>query len=305
MGRTMKIYVIVVTYNAVKWIDKCFGSLKNSLMPLEIIAVDNNSTDNTIDILRSHYPEVELFETKKNLGFGKANNIGIKKALQKGADYFFLLNQDAWLDPAFIKGLINLQQKNTGFGILSPIHLNSSGNSFDFRFSLSCNVIDCPGFVSDLYLKKTKDLYEISFANAAFWLVSKECIVKAGIFDPLFPHYGEDTDYVNRIKYHGFKIGISPWFYGFHDRENRAPSQKIDRAIIDLGYICDLKDINRPFYFTFLRFLSSFITNTFKKIFKGNIVSVYHDLKFFIHLLILIPTIIKTRKVCKKASAYL
>lgn len=301
----MRIFVIIVTYNAAKWIDKCFGNLRKTSIPLEIIAVDNNSADNTVEILHSYYPEVELFKCKKNLGFGKANNIGIRKALEKGADYFFLLNQDAWIEPAFIEGLINLHKNNTDFGILSPIHLNGSGNALDYRFSITCNDINCPGFVSDLYLKKTKELYEIIFANAAFWLISKECILKAGIFDPVFPHYGEDTDYVNRIRYHGFKIGISPIYHGFHERDKRPTSEKIDRAIIDLGYICDLKDINHPFYFSLLRFFSSFTANTFKKILKGNIVSVYNDIKFFIHLLILIPRIIQTRKVCKKTAAYL
>lgn len=301
----MKVFVIIVTYNASKWIDKCFGRLRNSSLPLEIIAVDNNSTDNTLEILSSEYPEVELYKSKTNLGFGKANNIGIKKAFERGADYFFLLNQDAWLDPAYIEGLINLHKNNTNFGIVSPIHLNGSGTALDFRFSLTCNEIDCPGFVSDLVLQKTKDMYAISFCNAALWLISRECIVKAGIFDPLFPHYGEDTDYVNRIRYHGFKIGISPLYHGFHGREKRPASEKIDRAIIDLGYICSLKDINRPFFFSLLSFLSVFIIRIFKKILNGNIVSVFKDFKFFIQLLASMPKIIESRKVCKKPSAYL
>lgn len=300
-----KVFIIVVTYNAVTWIDRCFGSLKNTSIPLKIIAVDNNSADNTPEILRFNYPEVELLQLKKNLGFGKANNIGIRKALNQGADYIFLLNQDAWTDPKTIEGLIRLHASHPGFGIFSPIHLNGSGDALDYRFSLTCNETNCPGFVSDLYLKKNKDVYEITFANAAFWLISKECITKAGLFDPIFPHYGEDTDYVNRIKYHGFKIGIVPGYFGFHDREKRQPSEKRDRAIIDLGYICSLKDVNRPFLYSFLGFFSFFITSAFKKVFKGNMVSVLNDFKFFSKLMISIPQILKARRICKKPSAYL
>ena len=301
----MKVFVIIVTYNAVKWIDQCFGCLRNSTIPLEIIAIDNNSTDNTLEILAADYPEVELYPSKINLGFGKANNIGIKKALERGADYIFLLNQDAWVGNSCIEGLIDLQKNNRGFGIVSPIHLNGSGTELDFRFSLTCNEITCPGLVSDLVLTKTKDIYEISFCNAALWLISRECILKVGMFDPIFPHYGEDTDYVNRIKFHGFKIGISPEYHAFHDRETRAPSEKRERAIIELGYICDLKDINRPFYYPLLRFFSSFMISSFKKIIKGNLVSFFHDCIFFFQLLFMIPRILQTRKICKKTGAYL
>src|SRR4051794_15030332 len=134
----MKVFVIIVTYNAVRWIDRCFGNLKKSPIPLYIIAVDNNSTDNTLQVLASDYPEVELYDCKKNLGFGKANNIGIRMAMDRGADYIFLLNQDAWLAPQAIEGLIAIHKTRPDFGIISPIHLNGSGTALDFRFSITC-----------------------------------------------------------------------------------------------------------------------------------------------------------------------
>ena len=86
-------YVIVVTYNGSKWIDKCFGSLVNSTIPLQIFAVDNGSSDGTPDIIRSKFPSVQVIENKENLGFGQANNIGIRQAYDAGADYVFLLNR--------------------------------------------------------------------------------------------------------------------------------------------------------------------------------------------------------------------
>ena len=211
------IYVVIVTYNGMQWIDKCIDSLIHSSIPLNIIIIDNLSTDGTVDFIKNNYPTVELVETGKNLGFGKANNIGITHAVKQNADYVFLLNQDAWVGLNTIDELVKIHQQNPGYGILSPIHFNGKGDTLDYKFSLQCNAIDCPGYVSDLVTASLKQVYTINFANAALWLISKECLQKTGAFDPIFPHYGEDFDYVNRIKYHGFKVGIAPALTGFHD----------------------------------------------------------------------------------------
>ena len=62
------------------------------------------------------------------MGFGEANNIGIKSSIKQGADYVFLLNQDAWIEKDTIKILLSVITKNENIGIASPIHLNGSGN---------------------------------------------------------------------------------------------------------------------------------------------------------------------------------
>ncbi len=77
----MKIKAIIVTYNGLKWIDKCFSSLYKSETPLEIITIDNGSVDGSIDKIKKNFPQVEIIENGKNLGFGKANNIGLSMAL--------------------------------------------------------------------------------------------------------------------------------------------------------------------------------------------------------------------------------
>lgn len=83
-----KIYFIIVTYNAMKWAEKCFSSLRNSSIPVHTIVVDNGSIDGTQDYIKSQFPDVELIQSAENLGFGKANNIGIEKAYKNGADFF-------------------------------------------------------------------------------------------------------------------------------------------------------------------------------------------------------------------------
>ena len=214
----MNIYTIIITYNGSKWIDKCFGSLVNSTIPIKILAIDNASTDGTPHIIREKFPQVEVIETGSNLGFGRANNIGLKRVLDENADYAFLLNQDAWIVPDTIEKLVSTAKNHPEYGILSPIHLNGSGDAIDRNFQnyLSSNVT--PDYLSDLALNKVKNIYTSKYANAASWLIPLECIVIIGGFDPAFKHYGEDDDYINRTHQAGFKLGIVTNTIIYHDR---------------------------------------------------------------------------------------
>jgi GT2 family glycosyltransferase len=216
------VFAIVVTYNGERWLQDCFNSLRKSSVPVHTIVVDNGSTDNTIKILQDQYPEVELIISKENLGFGRANNIGIEKALQQNAEYILLLNQDAWLiNSTDLEELIKLHKNHPEVGILSPMHVNREISELDHNFSRYISDPNFPEIISDIYLNKTKEIYEVEFVNAAFWLLSFACVKKVGLFDSLFFHYGEDVNYVQRVRFHNFKIGVCPKVKGVHDRMGR------------------------------------------------------------------------------------
>ena len=84
----MNIYTIIVTYNAMQkqWIDRCLKSLENSTIQTTAIIIDNNSTDGTRDYVPTKYPAAIWLPQEKNLGFGQANNVGIKWAMEHNAD---------------------------------------------------------------------------------------------------------------------------------------------------------------------------------------------------------------------------
>ena len=273
----MKVMVIVVTYNGEKWIDKCFGSLKESSIPLQLLAIDNASSDNTISLIKNRFPEVEIIETGANLGFGKANNIGLRKALEENADYVFLLNQDAWVERDTIKNLVETASKNPEYGIISPFHFNWDKSKVDHYFLMMVNPNDCPDYLSDCFLKKERDIYSVNFIHAACWLVSKECILDTGGFDPLFYHYGEDNDYVDRAKSYQFKIGISPSSNVYHDgRFDLSKEQNDNFRFRQVSALIELKTLNNKLianYFFFFksrfdRFTSLFFSKRFKNAFK-------------------------------------
>lgn len=213
-------YIIIVTYNAMPWLKKCLESI--DFTAYKVVVVDNASQDETVRIIEQDYPHIKLFKETHNLGFGQANNKGISYALQQGAEQVFLLNQDAYLIDDALERLINLQQQNPNYGILSPIHTNANQTKLDRNFSNYVRFDNNPFFYADHVLGKSlQPIYEVPFVNAAGWLISKSCLMAVGGFDPLFFHYGEDDNYCQRARYHGFQIGVSSNTFMIHDREDR------------------------------------------------------------------------------------
>lgn len=216
-----KVYVIIVTYNGVKWITQCLSSLIANGCN-HVIVLDNASTDNTIGLVRDNFPSVDLVSLNENIGFGAANNIGIKKAMESGCDYIFLLNQDAYLGDNALDTLISTMIEFPNAGILSPLHFNGSGTAFDKNFLYCLNTGTNNAFVNDAYFNKLKDVYKVPMVNAAAWFVSRNCIEKVGLFDSLFYHYGEDNNYCQRVLFHGFDILITTRATILHDRDDRG-----------------------------------------------------------------------------------
>ncbi|MBS1550262.1 MAG: glycosyltransferase family 2 protein [Bacteroidetes bacterium] len=227
-----KIFIIIVTYNAMKWAEKCFSSLRKSSIPVQTIVVDNGSTDGTQDFIQQNFPEVDFIQSAENLGFGKANNLGIERAYKNGADFFYLMNQDAWIFENSIEELLNIYENHPNkneIGILSPMHLDGSEQKLDIFLDKYISLNFENRMISDLYLKTTKPFYEISFINAAHWFLPKSTIEKVGGFNPYFFHYGEDNEYVNRLKFHGKKILLCPLSKVVHDGKQNL--KKVDYSL--------------------------------------------------------------------------
>ncbi|WP_353165060.1 glycosyltransferase family 2 protein [Empedobacter brevis] len=222
------IFSIIVIYNGMRndWIKKCFDSLQTSVTPVRIVAIDNNSNDNSVAYIKENYPDVYLIENIENKGFGGANNQGLKYALENEGEYFFLLNQDAWINPDTISELVRISKNNSEYGIISPIHLNGKGNALDYNFSNYINPNRCKNLYSDFVINNVEEkIYESEFICAASWLMTKTCLEKVGGFNPTFFHYAEDDNYVHRLEYKMLKIGVYPKVFIYHDREKRDNSK--------------------------------------------------------------------------------
>lgn len=217
-----KIHVIVVTHNGMQWYDRCLGSLRESTYPIDVIVYDNASSDGSADYIEENYPEVILMRSNVNIGFGQGNNKAMRFALDKGANAVILLNQDAWIESDAVAKFIDIHDKNKDYGVLSPINYLSSMESickgYLSYFFLSHNID--PLIMNDYILGTTSDVYQIKSVCATIWYINSDVLRTVGGFDPLFFHFGEDDNYLQRVNFHGFKIGVCPHIKAVHGDEN-------------------------------------------------------------------------------------
>ncbi len=239
-------FIVVVTFNALPWVEKCFGSIRSAGLLSQTIVVDNASSDDTVNIITSSFPEVLIITQDENLGFGRSNNIGIDYAINHGAQHLFLMNQDAIIESDTISKLIATADLHPEYGILSPLQLNSN-NQLDYLFESYLRA-------SNIDPESSKEIEEVMFCNAALWLINASTFRKIGGFDPIFPHYGEDKDLVNRAQFHGLKIGVCPQIKAIHDRDSSQTRPITQRKYFEyISYLVDLKNPKLEFEATYKR----------------------------------------------------
>ena len=240
----MKLLVVIVTYNAMQWAERCFASIKNSTVRSYVFVVDNGSTDGTQAFIKGHYPEVMFHQSEENLGFGKANNMGLQYALDHNYDYVYLLNQDAWVQNDTFERLIEISKKYPEYGILSPFQMNADLYHIDHNFIVYvCAWSSNPDIMNDLYNNNLQVIYNVNNVMAAHWFIPIVTIKTIGGFSPSFPHYGEDENYVARAVYKGIKVGVVPSLRVVHDRGEREETKKQN---IYMGYINFIKSLSKP-----------------------------------------------------------
>jgi GT2 family glycosyltransferase len=303
-----KIYSVIVTFNGSKWIESCINSLHASNLKSEIIVVDNNSEDDTLSIIKKRFPGIILIQSDKNLGFGKANNIGLQKAYNEKADYVFLLNQDAWIEPDTMGNLIETSLRNRKAGIIAPLNFSPNGE-LESYFQKQLSSENCPGIISDLVTGELQNYYPVTFfINASCWLITRRCLEDIGGFDPLFDHYGEDVDYCKRAIYHHLEVGICTSAKEYHARDNykikKGEFQQLlsanIRGYLNNNVLFHLKDLNINFPFHFILELFTVILLAVKSLFKLAPQFILIYIIIFYKLLMLFPRIWHSRRECKQ-----
>ncbi len=208
-----KVSIIIVTYNGEKWIKDCIASCQASDYPVDIIVIDNCSTDKTLSLL----PEkgIHLRALEYNLGFGPANNLGMMLAFEElGASYVFLLNQDAYISRNAIGELVKCHQQYPDVGLISPMHYDGIDKHFDYRFKIY--------YGRSKAWKGREGLRTVKFVNAAAWFLPQSTVMEVGGFDPVFFHTGEDDNLCQRIRHKKMPIVITEKSRIQHDRQDRV-----------------------------------------------------------------------------------
>ncbi len=212
-----KLSVIIVSWNVRQLLHDCLTSLATAEDNLEIIVVENSSSDDTAAMVRQDFPTVVLIENKDNLGFAAANNLGIKKAT---ADVLLLLNPDTIVPAGSLTTMLDYLQTHPEVGLIGPHILNPNGTTqasvrgnptgWNQLFVLlkQINVMPwLPGLGSYLRrgfdYKKTQEAEQLMGAALMF---PRSTLNKVGPLDEQFFLWFEEIDFCLRIRHAGLKI---------------------------------------------------------------------------------------------------
>jgi GT2 family glycosyltransferase len=179
----------------------------------------------------------------KNSGFGVGNNVGIQRALDSGAEWVLLANQDIVFQPDTVQHLTAAALRLPEYGILSALQLSYDGQGIDTTFRLH---LLPTRFYDDLVIRPTsvEDVYEAPFVPAACVLIPRKALMEVGGFDPLFFLYAEDDDLCERMKKFGWKAGVVPkalvlHWHGFTNRRRTFSSMvnmEYSRSVLELKW---------------------------------------------------------------------
>lgn len=222
MNPKPSVSAIVVTWNSSKDIYKCLESLlSQDYLINEIFVVDNHSSDDTLSIVKTSFPQVELISLNENVGFAKGNNIALKRA---NSDWCLLLNPDAYLAPNWLNILIKHIQHSPKTGMLGGLLLNvddpSKIDSYGIDIFQSLRVVDA-GIGKSVDDAPTS-INKVFGVCAAAVLLSKEMLNDIAINGEYFPErffcYYEDADLCWRAWRKDWDAFVVPSALGYHKR---------------------------------------------------------------------------------------
>lgn len=243
----IRLSVIILSYNTSGLLKTCLSAVLASTgfedKELEVIVVDNNSSDSSVEMVKKEYPEVKLIRNKKNLGFSAGNNIGIKEA---GGKFLLLLNSDTLVEPDSLITVLKAMENDRSIGAATCL-LQMADGKIDpashrgfptpwkaLSYFLGFEKLFPGSSIFGGYHQGWKNLkiaHEVDCISAAFMMVSAKVIERIGLLDERFFMYGEDIDWCLRIRKAGFKIFFYPGVKTLHLKRQSGREQTKDRDL--------------------------------------------------------------------------
>jgi len=210
-----KVAVVVLAWNGKPLTLECLDSLAALRYEnASVILVDNASADGTADAVRkAHGDRVAVIENEENLGFARGNNVGIRRALDEGADFVLLLNNDTVVDPALLDRLVEVIAGSDEIGIVGPkIYYASPPDRIWFAGG---EVLLSRGLSRHIGIRERDtgrydSIRDVDYVTGCALLARREVFEKIGYLDPVFTAYYEDTDFCMRARRAGFRVVYAP-----------------------------------------------------------------------------------------------
>jgi GT2 family glycosyltransferase len=219
----MTISVVIVSWNAKAFLTDCLRSVLSQQFSgsLEIIVVDNASSDGSPEAVRDDFPTVKLICNSRNLGFAKANNIGIRHS---SGDYLFLINSDVVVSNDCFSKMIRHLDEHHDIGMLGPRIIGANGqvqrscmgypslwNSFSRALALDSLFPQSELLGGQLLtFWHHDDRRSVNVINGCFWALRRAAVEEVGLLDERFFIYGEDVDWCKRFSDHGWNVVFFP-----------------------------------------------------------------------------------------------
>ena len=223
---------VIVGYNSREWLETCLSSLKRqNYSPIEIILVDNASTDGTLQWLKENYPGVPAIHLENPRPLAEAINLGVRRA--EGA-YFLILNPDVWLEPDAVSQMVAVAGEDPTCAAVAaklkfswaPAFLNGLG-SFVGAISWGTDI-----GLGHLDLGQFDSWREVPSACFAGALIPRPAWEQVGEVDDQFPLYYEDSEWSYRARLIGWHVSAAPGAVIYHAFSGRIPSGA-DRGLGD------------------------------------------------------------------------
>ncbi len=229
-----KVSIIIPHWNGIDILSECLDSLSNlDYTPLEIIVVDNASTDGSQDWIKQNHPDIILIENEENHGYAGGCNIGAGKAT---GNYFVFLNNDTIQEKNWITELVNYIQKNPTVGAVQPKIMNYfQRDLFDYAGGSGgeMDILCYPFARGRIFDTQEQDRGQYDEAKRVFWssgtafLIMKELFETAGRFDETFFAHMEEIDLCWRVQKLGFEIHVVPDAIVYHKNAVTLPKQSV------------------------------------------------------------------------------
>lgn len=202
-----RVCVVLLNWNGWSDTSACLSSLRFlDYSNHEVLVVDNGSTDDSVARLHEFYPEVEVIEAGRNLGFAGGCNVGIERALALHADYIWLLNNDTLVEAGTLRALVAKAESDPNIGavgsaiysMLQPDRLQVWGGGY-VNFWLG----------RSRHFERPVPDSKIEFLTGASLLIRRRAVEAVGLLDDEFFMYWEDGDYCFRLRAAGWKLGVA------------------------------------------------------------------------------------------------
>lgn len=225
MSNQPKVFIVVLNYNGKEVVKRCLTSIFKIDYPnFELVFVDNNSTDGSLELAKSCFSKANFIKNEENLGFAAGNNVGIRFSLERMADYVLLLNNDTEVENDFLSKLIEVAESDASIGLISPVIFD--GNTKEVWFS-GGDILWKK--MSSLHRKniQTQDYSESEFITGCSMLIKANVFKSVGLLDEDYFLYWEDADFSLRAKKKGFKnvVVSSSWVYHFEASEKNRKNK--------------------------------------------------------------------------------